>query len=308
MRKPHVFISSRLKLGVMRGQIKEILTTSGFSVEMYEADSTPSSEPATYLRDIIDADFVIFVLDESYGTPRDATGLSGVHEEWKRIRENRIPNHVYLRQSPGRKPERRQKEFINSELIAHEISYFYYDSPKRLLNQIRSSIVKMVLDIARSRSFRARLSPRTVVADLVERDHDTYCRWDRALVQLEEYERAVPERVTDGWGDLADLFQTFNPEMMWPFLDVKIQDLFAEVLLQCAALSQHDSTHTVEGTPSATIQFPDGPIALRVYRPIPPYPHDFFERRTDHKNKIFTKWRELGELVQRRYRRYADLG
>ena len=101
MRKSHVFVSSRLKLGKIRAQIKQILEESGFSAEIYESDSTPATEPATYLQDITQADFVIFVLDETYGTPRPSSGRSGVHEEWMRVRDHGIPNHVYLKRRPA---------------------------------------------------------------------------------------------------------------------------------------------------------------------------------------------------------------
>jgi hypothetical protein len=144
MRQPHVFISSRLALGKIRTDIRELLSNSGFSVEVYEKDSTPSTEPATYLRDIGHSDFVIFILDESYGTPRSATGKSGVHEEWEVVRSKGIPNHVYLKRNRNKEViETAQKKFIRSELQGREISYFYYTSIPTLLQQIQKSIVQM---------------------------------------------------------------------------------------------------------------------------------------------------------------------
>ena len=117
MRRPHVFVSSRLKLGKVRAQIKHILESCGFSAEIYERDSTPATEPAAYLRDVTQADFVLFVLEETYGTPRISTGKSGVHEEWVRVRELGIPSHAYLKRYKDVNLDKRQETFIQSELM-----------------------------------------------------------------------------------------------------------------------------------------------------------------------------------------------
>jgi hypothetical protein len=245
MRKSHVFVSSRLKLGKIRVQIKQILEESGFSAEIYESDSTPANEPATYLQDITQADFVIFVLDETYGTPRPSSGRSGVHEEWIRVRDHGIPNHVYLKRPKGVHPDRQQKRFIAAELVAREISYYYYDSTPSLLRQVRRSIAKLALDIARSHRYRRTADTLSVVADVVEHDHEAVCEWERALTQLLEYDdRLSPSYATDAWAQISDIFVEFDPEGTMPFLDGKVQDLFAGLLKPIISLARHYGLQT----------------------------------------------------------------
>jgi hypothetical protein len=161
-------------MAVLRKEIRRILDATGFSVEIYEADSTPSFEPATYLHDIQLADFVIFVFDDTYGTPRPSTGKSGIHEEWNIVKAKRIPNHVYLQRKLGTPIEPKQVKFITEELQQREISYFYYSSEKDLLVQVRKSIAKMTLDIGRSPEFRSHLSARTLAGEVAKRDHDAF--------------------------------------------------------------------------------------------------------------------------------------
>jgi hypothetical protein len=309
MRKPHVFISSRLTLGSARQEIKRVLEESGLSAEIYEKDSTPSSEPATYLRDIAEADFAVFVLDETYGTPRAISGLSGVHEEWKRVRERGIPYHVYLKRSPGKPAQGKQARFIESELVSAEVSYYYYRSPKDLLPQIRRSLVRMIFDIAHSAAFRQRLDASSVMADLVRRDHDTFSRWDKALMRLLEYEARMPERVTDVWGFLSDLMPFYAPDQADPFLDGKAQELFIGFLQACWGLEQYIYKQVEPpGEPGGEITFPDiAPCQITVFKPKPPLPPDFSDRTARLKSTISEQWDLLGALVRKRYTRYAQL-
>jgi len=306
MRKSHVFVSSRLKLGKIRKEIKQILEESGFSVEIYESDSTPASEPATYLLDIAQADFVIFVLDETYGTPRPSSGRSGVHDEWTRVRDHGIPNHVYLKRPKGTHLDRRQRRFIESELVAHEISYYYYESTPDLLRQVRRSIAKLALDVARSHRYRSTLDTLVLVADLVEHDHETVCEWERALTQLLEFDdRLAPSHATDGWGQISDIFADFNPEGITPFLDGRVQDLFAELLKSITSLAGQHSDQT-DPNPAyyaqgGKLKMPFGDLDLVVSKVLRRLPDDSFKRRHALKIAIREKLGTLVDLVRRRY-------
>jgi len=213
----------------VRSKIRDLLLSTGFDPEIYEKDSTPSSEPTTYLKDVVDADFVIFVLDETYGTPRAKTGRSGVHEEWSLVIEEGIPYHVYLKRPKGGRVERAQKKFIKEELIGREVSFFYYSNSDELLQQVKSSLARMTLDIARSTRYRARLGSELMIADMVEYEYKNFMEWDRAVLQVSEYEATITG-VTDAWGFLADHFPDFNPEWAFPFYDSKLQELFAQFL------------------------------------------------------------------------------
>jgi len=309
MRRPHVFVSSRLKLGKVRAQIKEILEECGFSAEIYERDSTPATEPATYLHDITHADFVIFVLDETYGKPRPSSGRSGVHEEWIRVRDVGIPSHVYLKRPKGGHPDRQQKRFIDSELIAREVSYYYYDSTPNLLRQVRRSIAKLALDIARSHRYRRGLGTLPLLADVVEHDHEAVCEWERSLTRLLEYDDGLSQsHVTDAWGQISDIFAEFTPEWTLPFLDGRVQVLFAGLLKPITSLARHygdqtdpSPTHFAEG---GTLKTPIRVLHLTVCKLARQRPDNFFARSAALKDEIRQKWSTLADLVHKRYVKY----
>jgi len=293
-------------LAVLRQKIHGILESSGFSVEIYEEDSTPSSEPATYLRDIEHADFVIFVLDDTYGTPRPSTGRSGVHEEWNIVKAKRIPNHVYLLRARGADVEPEQQKFIKRELQEREISYFYYANEVELRKQIRKSIVKMTLDIARSPYFRSHISRRSLAGEVASRDHTTFYRWDRAIALvagLEQREGCL----TTGWSLILDIYEPFSVGSVRPFIDRKAQEFFEAFLAALAKLSEYESTH-VDGYSGeiGAVPFPVEPQMLhrlRICRP----PDEYSQKVDVLKSSALEAWRKLGVLIAERYSRFADL-
>jgi hypothetical protein len=168
----------------------------------------------------------------------------------------------------------------------------------------------MALDIAKSRRQRSRLELSTIAATVAERDHETFCRWNRTLVALRDYEDSIAGRLTDGWGHLTDQCYgaDFDPERVGPFVDTKAQELFAGALRYFGALSEHDSNQSLPpGSPGATLLFPSEEITVREYSLGRPYPHNFYKQRETLKTKTFKAWDKLGDLVRSRYTRYADL-
>jgi hypothetical protein len=287
----------------VRSKIRDLLLSTGFEPEIYEKDSTPSSEPATYLKDVVDADFVIFVLDETYGTPRAKTGRSGVHEEWSLVIEKGIPYHVYLKQPKGKPFERAQKKFITEELVGREVSFFYYSNSNELLQQVKSSIAKMTLDIARSTRYRSRLGNEGLIADIVEYEYKNFLEWDRAVLQVSEYEETI-DGVTNAWAFLADHFQPFNPERALPFYDSKLQELFAQFLDKVSSIAQHDSTQAVKFHEGPELHFPGGTIQVQRFVVGRPYPHNFFEKHDKMKKAALRVWKEIAARIRARYTRY----
>lgn len=261
--------------------------------------------PATYLDDITQADFVLFMLDESYGTPRPSSGRSGVHEEWIRVREVGIPSHVYVKRRTGSQLDPRQMKFIESELEASEISPYRYSSTTDLLRQVRLSITQLALAIARSGRYRRRMDPLSVIADVVEHDHEAMVGWGRALSQLLDIDDLLsPQFVTDAWAQMSDMFPEFTPDWTRPFLDGRSQSLFAEFLRPLSLLAQHYGDHADPNTASAQKRQVKTPIrvlnhtAFGVARNLP---DDFFERTITLKSEIRERWRALADLVQTRY-------
>jgi uncharacterized protein (DUF2164 family) len=307
MRRPHVFISSRLTLSAVRKGIRKILEETGFSVEIYEADSTPSFEPATYIHDIQLADFVIFVFDDTYGTPRPSTGKSGIHEEWDVVRRNRIPNHVYLQRKSNAAIEEQQAKFIKEELQQREISYFYYSGERDLMAQVRKSIAKMTLDIGRSPEFRSHLSTRSLAGEVSKRDHDTYYQWDRAIKLAAEIENQQ-SCLSTAWSIVSDSVMPFSPSRLGPFIDEGTQMVFGEFLVAIENLCHFESEHVVGYSGAlATMPFPEEPQLLQRLRVVPPTPLNFYETRAGLRTKALDSWKKLGEHISVRYSKFADI-
>ncbi|WP_051057449.1 DUF4062 domain-containing protein [Leptospira weilii] len=143
--KPRIFISSVLSLVNVRDKIAEILESAGADVMRYETNLTPSSTPATYRQDILEADFIIFVIDKTYGTLTD-TGKSGTHEEWELAIQADIPKHVYVKKTTD--AENPLKLFLEREITAKYVSYFYYKNDQELLKQVQSRIFTVAREIA----------------------------------------------------------------------------------------------------------------------------------------------------------------
>ena len=75
--KPRIFISSLMKNKLeLRTKIEKTLTEAGAECMLYEKNLTPSSDNNTYRNDIVDADFIVLILDNNYGAKTD-WGISG---------------------------------------------------------------------------------------------------------------------------------------------------------------------------------------------------------------------------------------
>ena len=124
--KPRIFVSSTMgdKL-TLRNNIKGIFESAGAEVALYEKDLTPSTTPNTYREDILQTDFVVFIIDERYGAKTNL-GLSGTEEEFNIVTGNHMPCHVYLKQIEKTEEAEKFENLIKSK----GISYFYYKDEK----------------------------------------------------------------------------------------------------------------------------------------------------------------------------------
>jgi len=143
--KPRIFISSTFDLIPLRGKIDNIFGKTGAEVLLYEKNLTPSTQSATYRRDIQEADFVIMILDSRYGSTTEDAGLSGTHEEWRLATRFNIPCHVYIKSDVDR--EENLDEFIK-ELNKERISYFYFKTENELLKRLKETTFTIAHEIA----------------------------------------------------------------------------------------------------------------------------------------------------------------
>jgi len=294
--KPKIFISSRLSLAKVRGRLKEIFESAGFDVDLYEKDLTPSSEPATYLRDIRDADFVIFILDEDYGTPRPKTGRSGTHDEWEAAWELDIPRHVYLKRS-NKPVDVRQRKFIQTALHENEVSYYFFKGQQEIASQAQKSMARIVFDIAESSRFRRRRSKLTLWADMAEEEYGFFRKVHgtvESLLRIEAQLNAVGW-ITYGWALLGEL--NFDPSSDFPFYDSTLASGLGEFLAALREVGKFESNWTEPGPKTSkggpAIQFPGDKIGLSFFK-FPVMSH--WERRTHSPESL---WKERQALVRK---------
>lgn len=139
--KPRIFISSLLKGKLtVRDRIEELFKSVGAEPMLYEKNLTPSVDIYTYRKDILDADFVIFILDEKYGNKTES-GISGTEEEYNLAVENKIKSHVYIKKNEDDFDED-EKEFINRIKTAG-VSYYLYQDENNLVKRISETIMEI---------------------------------------------------------------------------------------------------------------------------------------------------------------------
>lgn len=167
--RPKIFISSTFELSDLRAKIKGYFESVGAEAILYEKDLTPSINIATYRQDIKEADFVIFIFNETYGT-KTGSGKSGTHEEWDITKESKIPKHVYLKKIKN-KLKKDQKEFIDKELGKENISYYYYDNNNDLMKQIKKMTFTVARDIAINKIYDQNLEEKIIKKLAIDSDY-----------------------------------------------------------------------------------------------------------------------------------------
>ena len=154
--KPRIFISSTLSENLtIRSQIEKFFFSIGAETLLYEKNLTPSVSPMTYRNDIIDADFIIFIIKNKYGQ-RTENGISGTHEEFNISLETNIPKHVYIKLENGERESKELIEVINN----NQISYYYFKTDKDLLKRIKETTFTIAKEIMLRKVEDAQLSKK----------------------------------------------------------------------------------------------------------------------------------------------------
>lgn len=143
--RPKIFISSTFKENEkIRNQIRDYFYSVGAEPLLYEYELTPSIQPMTYRMNLSDADFMIMIVKDYYGTETES-GLSGIHEEYKIAHNNNIPLHVYLKKDSS------SSEVVDNPLIddlkKDGISYYYFDNDEDLLKRLKETTFTIAKEI-----------------------------------------------------------------------------------------------------------------------------------------------------------------
>ncbi|MGE8712012.1 DUF4062 domain-containing protein [Leptospira interrogans] len=183
--KPRIFISSTLDLAPIRKEIREFLESVGAEVMLYEENLTPSIKSSVYRQDILEADFIIFLFNEKYGS-RTNSGKSGTHEEWEVALNSDIPKHVYIRQNIKLKRTDSLQKFIIKEISNKSISFFYYSDNEKLIKQIKSTVFTIARDIALNKVGIKYISKERILQLSILKDFESGLHLIRSFEELQE--------------------------------------------------------------------------------------------------------------------------
>ncbi len=179
--KPRIFISSTLDLADARKQIKGIFDSIGAETLEYEVNLTPSSAKMSYRQDIIDSDFVIFIFSEKYGQ-KTKNGISGTHEEWNIVKNRQIPCHVYRKKTEAKDKE--LSNFEEKEIEHNEVSYYYFEDEKDLIDRIKSTSFQIAHEIALSKLDKADVDINMIRRLAIHKDSETLLKIVRPIEEI----------------------------------------------------------------------------------------------------------------------------
>lgn len=228
--RPKIFISSTFSDNMnLRQKIREYFYSVGAEPLLYENELTPSTIPMTYRENIKDADFVILIMRNNYGTKTD-WNISGTHEEYIIARNNSIPIHVYLLKNtaeavPADNP-------LIGALKADQVSYYYYKNDKDLLSKLKETTFTIAKEIMLNQIVKNNL-PSTSIAKL-----SGNLDYNRAIevIQIIESMKICKTKYGLDWLD-SNLFMTcLEPIQMefsaspHNFLNWKLDELLNDML------------------------------------------------------------------------------
>lgn len=191
--KPRIFISSTMgdKL-LLRSKIKNMFESSGADVALYEKDLTPSVEKNTYRNDILQTDFIIFIIDERYGAKTE-TGLSGTEEEFRIAASHQKPCHVYLKAIE----KTAEAESFENLIKSNGISYYYYKDDTDLLKKLKSTCFTISKEICISNLLQQKLEPNLINKLAMQKDYTTAIYYARFFEKVLEISNNTPYNMTN---------------------------------------------------------------------------------------------------------------
>lgn len=261
--KPRIFISStmgdKLKL---RKQIKKIFEKSGAEVALYEKDLTPSTVPNTYRDDIMQTDFVIFIIDERYGA-KTGSGLSGTEEEFNIVTYNNKLCHVYLKEI---EKTDEAKAFENN-IKSKGISYYYYKNETDLLNKLQSTCFTIAANIYKTNLLQQRVEPQLITKLAVEKDYVM------AVGYIKLFETAIDISNNSSFNfqnsNLSIAILDTPCELFFRnknlFIDKKLEDLFRNMFQIVADINGFISTQSITGITGINYKLFDNSVVFISY-------------------------------------------
>ncbi|MDF2800654.1 MAG: hypothetical protein K0S61_557 [Anaerocolumna sp.] len=254
--KPRIFISSTLDLKEIRTEIKELFDSLGAETLIYEKNLTPSVQASTYRKDIENADFVIFILQDKYGTKTE-TGKSGTHEEWEITSRLKIPKHVYIQNNSKSKKSKDLNQFIKEKVEGNMTSFFYYDSKTKLLDRIKETMFIISKEIALHNIEKDKLPESKVKKIALDYDFAIAIKIIKDVESIRQLCNKLEwdYQYIDTFTFLYDLWHGYKVNKRNLFIDGNLDLLFEEMLIKLHLYTEEHATVSCIGKYAGSIYF-----------------------------------------------------
>ena len=250
-------MGDKLKL---RGQIKSYFQKAGAEVALYEKDLTPSTDPNTYRNDILQTDFVIFIIDERYGAKTD-WGISGTEEEFIIAQANNKPCHIYLKQIDKTDESEKFEALIKSK----GISYYFYKDENDLLRKLKSTCFTIACDIVKKNIDKQQIDPALVRKMAIKNDVNMakpFCEIMDLAIDI-NYKTTFSFVQSNLMLEALDFTaQSILSEQRKIFIDGKLNDILVNLCQQIIVFNQRMALESVLGSTFTPIKFLNGSLNL----------------------------------------------
>lgn len=231
--KPRIFLSSTFDLLKLRKKISTFFKSIGAEPLLYEENLTPSINKSTYRKDLLNADFAIFIFDKRYGSETD-TGMSGTHEEWLISNQNNIPSHVYIKLEidDNSSKEEQLKKFINEEIDSNFVSYYFFKDENGLLKRLKETSLSIAHDIVLANIEKSKLDKRVVRNLSINQDYRealSFIRQMEEIIHLHQIENGPDLTRTSILNFILGSWASYSNSQISLFIDEKLNELFHNI-------------------------------------------------------------------------------
>lgn len=238
--KPRIFISSTLSENLsIRTKSEKFFSEIGAEAMLYEKNLTPSVNTMTYRKDILDADFIIFIIKNQYGKRTEA-GISGTHEELQIALDTNIPKHVYIKLNDG---DSDAKELIE-EIDNNQISYYYFRDDNDLLKRIKETTFTIAKEIMLKKVEDSQLPKNSVRKICVKYDYDRAVEIIKTIESMKKVSRSFDWIDSTLFDSFMEPIQMYRDGEVWIFNDGRIENILDEMISIYRQFDSHSSDYT----------------------------------------------------------------
>lgn len=238
--KPRIFISSTLSENLsIRTKIEKFFSEIGAEAMLYEKNLTPSVNTMTYRKDILDADFIIFIIKNQYGKRTEA-GISGTHEELQIALDTNIPKHVYIKLNDG---DSDAKELIE-EIDNNQISYYYFKDDNDLLKRIKETTFTIAKEIMLKKVEDSQLPKSSVRKICVKYDYEKAIEIIKIIESMKKVNRYFDWIDSTLFDSFIEPIQMYRDGEKWIFNNGRIEDILNEMLSIYRQFDNHSMDYT----------------------------------------------------------------